>query len=93
VMPIYREGQKEDLGIYRPVRLTLVPGKVMKQVILSTSKQHIQDNQVIRLSQHSNAAGLGKSGWKAAWQKGPRDVGRQPAEFDPAVRLDGQEGQ
>ncbi|GAB0183031.1 hypothetical protein GRJ2_000768400 [Grus japonensis] len=52
VMPIYKRGQKEDPGNYRPVSLTLVPGKVMEQIILSAITWHVQDNQVIRTSQH-----------------------------------------
>ncbi|GAB0179960.1 mitochondrial enolase superfamily member 1 [Grus japonensis] len=51
-MPIHRKGWKEDLGDYRSVSLTSVPGKVMEQFILSAITQHVQDNQVIRPSQH-----------------------------------------
>ncbi|KAK4828719.1 LOW QUALITY PROTEIN: hypothetical protein QYF61_000557 [Mycteria americana] len=45
VMPIYKKGQKEAPGNYKPVSLTLMPGKVMEQIILSAITQHVQDNQ------------------------------------------------
>ncbi|KAK4815550.1 hypothetical protein QYF61_003642 [Mycteria americana] len=52
VMPTYMKDWKEDLGNYRPLSLTLVLGKVMEQIILSVIMWHVQDNQVIRPSQH-----------------------------------------
>ncbi|PKU32152.1 rna-directed dna polymerase from mobile element jockey- hypothetical protein [Limosa lapponica baueri] len=43
-----RNGQKDHPGNSRPVRLTLVPGKVMEQIILSAVLWHMKDNQEIR---------------------------------------------
>ena len=45
VILIYKKGQKEDPGNYRPVSLTSVPGKVMEPIILSAITWHVQDNQ------------------------------------------------
>jgi len=33
VTPIFRKGQKDDPNSYRPISLTLVPGKVMEWII------------------------------------------------------------
>ncbi|KAJ7410835.1 rna-directed dna polymerase from mobile element jockey-like [Willisornis vidua] len=56
-MPSYRKGQKENPGNYRLVSLTLVPGKIMEQIILSAIKWHVQDNQGTKLSQHGFVKG------------------------------------
>jgi len=52
VTPIYMKGQKEDPGNYTPVSRTSVPGKIIKQLILSVLTRHVKDNQGIRPSQH-----------------------------------------
>ncbi|RMC18003.1 hypothetical protein DUI87_04879 [Hirundo rustica rustica] len=52
VTPIHKKCRKEDPGNYRPVSLTSVRGKIMKQFILSAITQTLQDGQGIRLRQH-----------------------------------------
>jgi len=49
---IYKKGWKEDPGIYRPVSLTSVPGKIMEQFILRVLTGHVKDSQGIRPSRH-----------------------------------------
>ncbi|PKU31339.1 rna-directed dna polymerase from mobile element jockey-like [Limosa lapponica baueri] len=50
VMPIHKNGRREDPGNYRPVSVTSVPGK--DQIILSAIMRHMKDTQAIRPSQH-----------------------------------------
>ncbi|NXR49252.1 RTJK polymerase, partial [Hippolais icterina] len=52
VTPNHKNDRKEDPGNYRPVSLTLVPGNIIEQFILSVITQNSQDGQGIRPSQH-----------------------------------------
>ncbi|KFU87733.1 RNA-directed DNA polymerase from mobile element jockey, partial [Chaetura pelagica] len=47
VTPVYKKGKKEDLGNYRPVSLTSIPGKVMEQLVLLTISRHINNMGII----------------------------------------------
>lgn len=48
---MYKKDQKDDLGNCRAVSLTLVPEKVLEQVVMSAILLHVPDNQGIRPSQ------------------------------------------
>ncbi|GAB0180050.1 mitochondrial enolase superfamily member 1 [Grus japonensis] len=52
---VFKKGEREDPGNYKPV--TLIPGKVMKQLILETISRHMKDKKMIRSSQHGFAEG------------------------------------
>ncbi|GAB0182329.1 mitochondrial enolase superfamily member 1 [Grus japonensis] len=53
ILPIFKNGKKDDPGNYRPVSLTSVPGKIMEKIMLGVIEKHLKDNAVIGHSQHS----------------------------------------
>jgi len=45
VTPMFKKGKKEYLWICRLVSLTLIPGKVMEQLMLKTISRYVKDKK------------------------------------------------
>ena len=55
--PIFKKGSSRDPGNYRPVSLTSLTCKVMEMILKESIMQHLNNNRLIRTSQHSFIAG------------------------------------
>ncbi|GAB0178132.1 mitochondrial enolase superfamily member 1 [Grus japonensis] len=54
---VFKKGKKEDLGNYKPVNLTSIPGRVMEQLILGVISKHVEEKKVIKSGQYGFSKG------------------------------------
>ncbi len=52
VVPIYKKESHNDAGNYRPISLTSVVGKLLESVIRDALQKHLEDNNLIKNTQH-----------------------------------------
>ncbi|KAF7248208.1 hypothetical protein EYD10_06075 [Varanus komodoensis] len=52
IVPIFKKGKNEEPGNYRPVSLTLIPGKILEHIIKQSVCKYLENNAVITRSQH-----------------------------------------
>uniref|UniRef100_A0A8C3F3S5 Reverse transcriptase domain-containing protein n=1 Tax=Chrysemys picta bellii TaxID=8478 RepID=A0A8C3F3S5_CHRPI len=57
VTPIFKKGSRGDPGNYRPVSLTLVPGKLVETIVKNKIVRHTEKHKLLSNSQHGFCKG------------------------------------
>ena len=53
ITPLFNRGDKTLLSNYRPVSLTLIPCKIMENIIRATMEEYLYKNNLLAREQHS----------------------------------------
>ncbi len=52
ITPLYKKGIRSDVGNYRPVNLTSVPGKIMEKILRDKIADFLEEHHLITNTQH-----------------------------------------
>ena len=52
IVPIFKKGNKSDVGNYRPISLTSLICKILEKLIHTTVEDHLEHNNLIKETQH-----------------------------------------
>jgi hypothetical protein len=52
IRPIFKSGRRDRPENYRPISLTSIPSKLIEHIIVSSMWKHINNNKIIKSSQH-----------------------------------------
>jgi len=58
ITPVFKKGKRNELGNYRPVSLTSVPGKVMESLVKDRMTEYYAEKCSLSSNQHGFTSGL-----------------------------------
>lgn len=54
VVPLFKMGNGDKSGYYRPVKVTLVVGKLLEKILRDSIYSHVKKHRLMRDSQHGH---------------------------------------